>query len=59
VLLSMILKSLCLRACAEHTCAPLELDPATLAALSRLLALQARQIARDGGTGGGERSVHV
>lgn len=54
ILMGMILKSLCLRACAERLCAPLELDQWTLNALSKLLALQAQQITREGGSGGGK-----
>jgi hypothetical protein len=49
----MILKSICLRAAAERLRAPLVLDAFTLKALSQLLALQAAQIAQDGGCGGG------
>jgi hypothetical protein len=49
----MILKSICLRAAAERLRAPLVLDAFTLKALAQLLALQAAQIAQDGGCGGG------
>ena len=50
----MILKSLCLRCAADGLRVPVTLDAGTMEALASLLALQAKQIAKDGGSGGGK-----